>query len=360
MRLRPIAFLFILTLLTGCKNPFSNPFSNPFGGGDDDSQPSVQPTRVTQPTQKFAVAVGGVYPGRDELVLYDEYGNVRHFVGDPLDCESSDEAVVKVAPRPGFDTQSAGSGVKIIALSPGIASISCAVGDIAPSEVYEVTVPPQSLVQIQVAEAGQQIADEAELDPEFTEENVVKLTSISKTANAIASVVRNRIELTLSEDDATLFGAEGTLFEDDPPASYYDEIIMADGQFSPTDAGDPMNDVFRDAESRDYLGGSWLTAYDQAVLTAAGVFNGDIEDPTGVSFAFYSPTDDEWESIGIAWSQGAASIPDGTSFTDATFPKLAPIQLLIHPDVWTYSDGRPSFLFARSRGTGDAAIANTP
>lgn len=356
-------FILLLSLSQGCTNPFS--LQELFGlGGDDDSdtndvRPSAQPSRVIEPTQKFAVAIGGVASGRDELVLHDEYGNIRHFVGDPLSCTPSDEEVLRLEPRPDFETASAGSGVRIVALKPGVVSITCVVGDIELDDIYEVTVPPQSLVQILVAEAGEQLADEAELDDDY-QDPVVMLTSESPTASALASVIRNRIELINSDDDPGLFDVEEDEYDGDPPASYYDAVISADDQFSPSALTDPSHGIYADAADRDKMYGDWTIAYDQAVIAAAGVFNGDIADTTGVSFAFRSPTGEEWDLLTAEWSGSNDSIPEDSGFTDGSFPNLSPIQILIHPDVWTYDDGRPAFVFARTRGGGDSAITNTP
>lgn len=356
--------LFIIALVStqGCNNPLS--LDQLWGGGDDDDssneeRPSVQPSRVIEPTQKFSVATGGVAPGRDELVLYDEYGNIRHFVGDPLSCTASDEGIVKLEPRPDYETVSEGSGVRIVAQKPGVTAITCVIGDIALDEIYEVTIPPQPLIQILIAEAGLQLADEADLDENY-DDPVVKQTSASPTANAIASVIRNRIELINSDDDPSLFEADEAEYDGDPPVSYYDAVISADDQFSPSALTDPTHGIFVDAERRDNMYGDWTIAYDQAVIAAAGVFNGDIDDTTGVSFAFRSPTEDEWGLLSAEWNGANNTIPEGSGFTDESFPKLSPIQILIHPDVWTYDDGRPAFVFARTRGGSDTAITNTP
>jgi len=356
-----IIYILMLTFLAGCWNPFSNPFSNPFDfGGGDDERPSAQPNRITEPTQKFSLAVGGVAPGRDELVLYDDYGNIRNFIGDPLVCTADDEDMIRLVVRPGYETVSEGSGVRIIALLPGVTAITCVIGDIDLDDIYEVTIPPQSLIQILVAEAATQLVDEAELDDDYEDDDVVSLTSSSPTGDAIGSVIRNRIEIINSEDDTSLFVADDSKYDEDPPASYYREVIFAANQFSPTNPEDPTYDILLDANDRDYLRGDELIAYDQAVITAAGVFNGDIADTTGWAFAFRSPTADEWELIGAAWNSGATELPEGVGFTDASFPALAPIQILIQPDVWTYDDGRPSFIFAREKESNEFAITNTP
>lgn len=349
-----------LLFLAGCWNPFQNPFSGWFGGGDDDntSRPSAQPSRVVEPTAKFAIAIGGVAPGRDELIIYDQYGNVRDFTGATLACKA-DDPIVAMRPRPDYDTEADGSGVQIIAVDPGVTAVRCTADGVDLGSVYEVTVPPQSIIQILVAEAGAQLANEAKLD-DSQEGDVVAQGSTSPTGDALGAVILNRIEYINANDDPGLFGADEKDYDENTPASYYDAIILANGQFAPTSASDPTNEVFDDAQDRNFLASSWLVAYDQAVLTAAGIFNGDITDPTDGAFAFRSPTAEEWDLIGRALSDGEKEIPQGSGFTDASFPELAPIQILIMPGVWEYSGGRPSFVFARQRGENGDAIVNNP
>jgi len=171
-------------------------------------------------------------------------------------------------------------------------------------------------------------------------------------------VIRNRIALINDEDDPSLFGADEDDYDSDPIGSYYDVVIYAPDQFSPTGTDDPTYDTFIEAEDRDLLSGNWLIAYDQAVLTAGRVFNGDISDTTGNCFAFRSPTAAEWDLI--AGNLGADEIPEGSGFTDESFPSLDPIQIVILPDIWAYDGGMPSFVFAREREDGAAAITNSP
>ncbi len=351
-----ISLVLMIFLIAGCKNPFVNPFGGLFGGGDS-SRPSAEPSRVVEPTGKFAMAIGGVALGRDELVIYDKNGEPRHFSSDLLSCESEKD-IIEIEERPGFESASDGSGVRIIAKSPGVTAVRCTFGDIEMEEVYEVTVPPQSLIQILVAEAGGQIADEAELDDDY-DDAVVKLSSRSPTAELLASVIKNRILIINSENNPSLFAVKESDYDSDAPTSYYDSVILADGQFSPTDPEDVMHNVFKNAANRDNLSADWQIAYDQAVLTAAAIFNGDIQDDTGESFGFFSPDEDTWNDIWNAFRLGQ-EIPDSSPFTDYTFEELAPIQLLLHPDVKEYSDGRPAFIFARQRGENDFAIEDTP
>ena len=71
-------------------------------------------------------------------------------------------------------------------------------------------------------------------------------------------------------------------------------------------------------------------------------------------------TASEWSAISQAWTAAYLEIPDGAGWTDESFPAFAPIQILIHPDVWKYDDGTPSFVFARMRTETDFAVVNTP
>jgi len=282
---RILILLIVCASLASCYNPFTNPFGI-FGGGDDDGdRPSLLPNRVVDPTAKLSLAVGGVLGGRDELVILDSNGDPRDFSGVTLEC-AADVDIVQILPRPGFATTAEGSGVRIVPIDPGIAAITCAAAGEDLGLAYEVTVPPQLLIQILIAEARGVLAEGATIDEE-TES--VTLDSESPTANALGSVVRNRIWFTNSYDDTDLFGVDEEDYDLDPPVSYYDAVIMAEGQFAPTDPGDPNYAIFIDAERRIFMEGEGVTAYDQAVITAAGIFNGDIEDNTTGAFAFYTP-----------------------------------------------------------------------
>lgn len=359
--LKCLPLIIALALCQGCWKQLLDPTGLIFGGGGDD-RPSVLPDRVSDPTDKLALALGGVMPGRDELILYDGNGNPRDFTDHTLVCnadEVDDEEIVRLSARPGFETQAAGSGVLVTALASGVTAIRCSIDGNDPTDIYEVTVPPQELIQILVAEALQQLTDEAQLDPD-QEGDVVLLTSVSPTGNALGSVIRNRISQINQHDDPSLFAADEDLYVADPQATYYEAVIMAEGQFSPTDRADPNYDLFMDAADRNFLAEDELIAYDQAVLTAAGIFNGDTADTTTGAFAFRSPTDEEWDAIAQAWTIHSYELPSGSGWTNASFPAFAPIQILIHPDVWTYDDGRPAFVFARMRTESDPAVTNVP
>lgn len=310
---------------------------------------SISPERVIEPTSTFALAIGGVDPGRDELVL------TRDFVaGDVLVC-SADPPILLFYNRSGFDSGTAGGGYQMIPTEEGLAAVTCSISGVALEDTYEVTIPPQSLIQILLGEARTQLDDEATI-----EDGHVTLTSSSPTATAIGAVIRNRIQLIEDADDSSLFEADNTAYNANPPVSLYDAVIAAPNQFSPTDPTDPSYDIFNDAQDRNFLDATWLAAYDQAVLSATAIFNEDDLDPTGDAFAFRSPTDEEWIIIDEALNSQTAILPEGTGVTDDNFPAFAPVHIVIVPDVWTYDDGRPAFIFVRSRTATDPAVTNIP
>lgn len=353
--LRIIAVFLILTSCTGCSQLFRNPFSS---DDDDSGRPSSVPDRVANTTNEYYLAIGGVAPGGDELVIEDDNGDARNFSGQTLECKADDDIVI-LRPRPGFDTVTAGSGVLMVATSPGITAIHCTLDGQELQEIYEVIISPQSLIQILVAEAGTQLKDEADIDSPQGK-SIVRLTSTSPTGNALGTVIRNRINLINSTDDPELFAADPDDYDTNPPASYYDSVILAKNQFSPTDTQDPNHKVFEDAQDRNFLEPDTQIAYDQAVITAAHIFSGDTPDSTGGSFAFRSPTQAEWSAVLAAWTGFSLTTPDASGFSDLDFPALAPIQVLIHPNIWKYSDGRPSFILARRRMSENYAVTNIP
>lgn len=354
MKLLKIAALMAVVLSTsGCSKmfwPFSE-LSSSSGGRD------AQPERVVEPTLKFSIALGGVYPGRDELVIYDAAGNERTFAEGTFECNVGSD-MITLEPRPDFSSVAAGGGAKIVPQKAGVTSIECFENGSNVGGIYEVTVPPQELVQILIAEAGQQIISEATLD-ESVEDSVVTLASESPTASALGAVIRNRINMMNDEDDTSLFEVDQETYDSATPASYYTATILATGQFSPTDPASDANAAYVSAASRSTIDEDLLVAYDQSVLTAAQIFNGDISDPTGNAFGFRTPDPDEWTAIQNAFN-ARAEIPAESGFTDATFPALAPIQLLILNSVATFDDARPTFIFARERPDSAVAITDVP
>lgn len=321
-----------------------------FDGGDSNDEPAYEQTTVEY-TSTFSLAVGGVAATRDELVFFDENGVQRDLSGNNVACKAT-AAILNFEPRPDFDTINKGSGVQIIPFEPGIVDVTCTIDNEPIGDIYKVVIPPQSFIQILVAEAKTQITDEATPN----ENGSVALNSRSKTAEAIGMVIKNRIDLIENEGDPSLFGADTALFYSDPVASYYDAVIDAPYQFLPTDENDPSYAIYSNASNRYSLSEDSLTAYDQAVLTAAAIFNAETLDPTGGAFAFRSPNEDQWPFIEEALLSGTTDLPYESGVSDVNFPAFAPVQIVILDDIWSYEDGRPSFIFIRERPNGEHAV----
>lgn len=337
-----IAILFFCGALSSCSLLW-NPFWG--GGGDDDD-------RTIEPTLKFSLAIGGVAPGRDELVIYDESGQVMDLSSRQLNC-LTDKNILHFEPRPDNDTYAEGSGMLIVPTEAGVATLTCLIDGVPLSDTYEVTISPQNLIQILLAEAGTQLKEEATVD-----DKVVQLESVSPTGNAIASVIRNRINLIEANGQPSLFSVDESAFDSNPDVSYYDAVISAPGQFSPTDPTDPGYQIFTDSADRNFLEKDWRTTYDQAVLTAAGVYNDDTNDPAGGAFAFLSPTLEQWLVISEALASGTLDMPEASGVSDDNFPAFAPLQILVLNGTWTYEDGRPAFIFMRHRTADKPAVTN--
>jgi len=308
--------------------------------------------RAIEPTKSFSLAVGGVHPGRDELVIYDEMDHERDLSDHQLDCLTNSD-VLQIEARPDFDSYAAGDGVLLVAVAPGNATVTCLIDGVDLPDAYKVTIAPQRLIQILIAEAGTQINDESSF-----KDGVVTLESSSPTGNAIGAVIRNRINLIEANEMPNLFNVDYDTFNANPSASYYDSVISAPGQFAPTNPSDPQNKIFSDAQDRNFLDGDWRDAYDQAVLTAAGIYNAEIVDPTGGAFAFFSPTEEQWSIIGQAQINSAPELPEGCGVSNESFPAFAPLQIVIVEGIWTYEDKRPAFVFIRHRTENQPAVTS--
>lgn len=298
------------------------------------------------------MAIGGTAEGTDEIVIEESL--------QLLDFLNEDPELFSLDQREGFESYTAGQGARIIPQRVGIGYVTPVVSGRSWDPI-EITIPPQKLIQILVGEAR------GELDREATlEDDQVKSSSVSVTGDAVGAVVRNRIDLINETAEPGLFGADPVAYESDPPLSYYEAVIEAnDGfvyQFSPVDPEDVSNPYYLAAEDRDDLGESALTAYDQAVLTAAGIFNEDTEDPTGGAFGFFSPTEAEYDLLREALEGGTLEMPEGTGTSDENFPSLAPVQVLILDEAAPSADkdGVPSFVFVRSRNRLDPAVTDEP
>ena len=349
--MKALLAIFIL-FFSSCMNPLQEikDLIDKIDDSDDGGQ-IISSNRVIEPSKKISLALGGVAPGRDELIVVDENGEPRSFLPNTeLSC-TADPAIVQFKNRPGFSSLVAGGGALLVALSEGVAEITCAGNGFEFAEKYEVTIPPQNLLQILLAEASTQLNSEAVIANQR-----VALSSQSPTANTLAAVIRNRIELILENDNPALFGADAEDFYANPPSSYYNAVILADKQFSPTNFLDPNYPTFVKAQDRTLLSASLLAAYDQAVLTAAAAFNEDLADPTNGAFAFNSPSEAAWELLETALISESEDIPAGVGTSDANFPAFAPIQVVIDAEIWAYENGRPSFVFSRMKEDSEAAV----
>lgn len=331
---------------------------NPFNIGKEDEQSTVAPPAV-ESSATYAVALGGVAEGRDKLVIYNSDGTARDFSNHTLVFRTDNDNVL-LEPRAEFANFGDGSGARIIPQKVGTTVISPEVDGIEEAEKFSATVPPQSLVQILIGEARGQIAAEAQ-----TEDGRVKLASVSTTANAIGAVVRNRVLLMEAAEPLSTFVVDSVTWNADPPGSHWDAVIEAEAggvyQFSPLDSDTESFEYYQAAAKRSELAGEAdLVAYDQAVLTAAGIFNNSIADPTGGAFAFRTPTESEATCLQDALISGPAALPSGCGPGDDNYPAFAPIQVLVHPGVALLSEGRPSFVFIRNRSEDDPVVTNLP
>ncbi|HSA58934.1 MAG TPA: hypothetical protein VLJ37_04545 [bacterium] len=293
---------------------------------------------------KLSVALGGSAPGLETIVIDEPF--------TALEFENNDPDL--------FDLRVDGNSARILPRASGIGYVTPVVNGRARDPI-EITIPPQRLIQILIGEARGELVREATTEPVAGGE-VVTPGSVSVTGDAVAATIRNRINTINDGGRPSLFLADATDYESDPPLSYYDAVIEATNgsvyQFSPVQPGDPSHSVYLDAEAREDVDEELLIAYDQAALTAAAVFNGETEDPTGGAFAFYSPTPTQAALIQDALATGVKDLPAGCGTSDANFPALAPVQVLLLKDVAPSTAGQdiPSFVFVRSRADFEPAV----
>ncbi len=328
------------------------PDSGGTGGSSNSGSSGTVTHRETNVSGKLAVALGGTAPGADEIVISEVFTT--------LDLQNNDPDLFDLKPRSGSLTFAGGKGARVIPLKSGIGYVTPVVNGRSESPI-EVTIPPQSLIQILIGEARGELAREATRDG-----SSVKATSVSVTGDAVGAVIRNRINLINAEDSPSLFSAKAEDYTRDPPVSSYDAVIEANEgtvfQFSPVEPGDPSHGAYLDAALRSDVDQSLLISYDQAVITAAAVFNGDTKDPTSGAFAFYSPTSAENEVLKEALQSGTQDLPQGAGTSDANFPALAPVQVLLLTEIApsTVGGGVPSFVFVRSKKPFDVAVSEEP
>ena len=302
----------------------------------------------------MALALGGIPPGW-ELLSLDESPN-------SLDFTTEDNDLFELSVPDGFGSFIEARGAELRPLTVGIGYVTPIVNT-RERDPVQITISPQRLIQILMGEARGQMAREATLGNDES----VKRSSVSVTGDAIGAVIRNRIDLINEAGSPGLFKADRTRYESNPPISYYEAVIEGgDGvnfQFSPVDPDDPTHEIYEAAALRDAVtDDDDLVAYDQAVLTAADIFNEETADPTGGAFAFYSPDEDEYEALQNALAEGALDLPAGAGTSDARYPSLKPIQVLILPGIATATSrtDRPSFVFVRERLETEPAVTDVP
>ncbi len=359
---RLFAAVTILIMSTGCGQMLDYiDFWNHLGDSDNNGTETGRPAedkRAIEPASTYAVAIGGVAYGRDEIVIF-ENEEKRDFGSSTLDFKANNDNIELTYRNDASDFASQ-SGALIIPKKVGGTYVSYTIDGKTQPEVFKVIVPPQKLIQILIGEARGEMAAEAQIENGFVADN-----SVSPTANAIASVIRNRVDLTAASSDFDLFWVDETKWNENPPESYWDAVIEAelDGyyQFSPVDPTNSSFATYLVTDNRfDLLNIDELIAYDQAVVTAAGIFSNEFIDPTNGAFAFKTPTTAEALCLKTALNNAFTYLPEGCGVSDENFPAFAPVQVLIHPAVGVLENGDPSFIFIRNRSEEEAAVTNVP
>ncbi|MBI4373242.1 MAG: cell wall hydrolase [Deltaproteobacteria bacterium] len=319
-------------------------------GGEGDFPSGNATQKEKDVSGKLALALGGNAEGHD-LVTVDG--------GAPkvLEFKTENGDLFKLEVPSGFGSFAEARSARLVPQKAGIGYLTPIV-DSREREPVQITIPPQKLIQILFGEAGGQLAREASRG-EFD----VKSSSVSVTGDALGAVIRNRIRMINDEESPALFKVDAAQYSSNPPSSYYEAVIEAEGQFNPVNPGDENNDRYLDAVLRSSLrNDDDLIAYDQSVLTAADIFNEETEDPTEGAFAFYSPTDEEYLVLKAALETADVTLPDGAGTSDAKFPNLAPVQVLILKEIATATSrtNRPSFVFVRERDSAEPAVTDVP
>lgn len=339
--------VFFLLFLTGCDWKDFIPVYGWF--------PEHESSRVIHREQivsgKLTVALGGSFSNEYIFLDSQDVTDVQH--------NPDDDALFSISPRNGFTTIAEGHGFKVTPLQEGIGYVR-PITNSGLLDAIEITIPPQKLIQILVGEARGEIAREATLENDH-----VKSTSVSVTGDAVGAVIRNRIRLINENLNPHLFVADPSDYYFNPDISYYDAVIEARHgdayQFLPVDPEDSSHEEYIQASARLRLSSALEKSYDQAILTAGGIFNGSTEDPTSGSFGFYSPSEEEFRVLRNALGNPenvGGQLPEGCGTSDSHFPALAPIQVKLLPEVAPsgINPDVPSFVFIRSRMSTEAAV----
>lgn len=313
---------------------------------NEDAIPSAAPLQFDF-DEKMTLALGGTLPGWDEVVI-------SHI-------SSTDQVLLEMIPQEvisarAVDASNDSLTFKIHPELAGIAQIRYRVNGVLQDKTIKVIIPPQEMIQVLMGEARSIIPQEITRDSAGN----VDRESNSPTAQALLSVVRNRIKLIEEYDEPSLFVVDAEAFENADLAERYRLVIQAqtDGiyQFSPVNPEDPSFDAYMAAALRHNLGDSRLSVYDQALLTAAEIFDESLADNTSGSFGFYSPTESEYENL--LTGLNSTDLPEDSGRSDDNFPTLAPIQILILNEIspQTFDEDLPSFVFVKSRNSAENAV----
>jgi len=280
---------------------------------------------------------------------------------DELGFTSNPDGLVDFAVPAGSSSFEEAGAARLLPMDSGVATVDIQY-DGETGETHNAIIPPQTLIQILIGEAhsalGREIADSG---------GEVHTDSRSLVGEALAWVIRNRIDLSDAANNPGLFAADDNLFYSNPPASAYDAIILAEEngqyQFAAVDPNDANHANFVDSASRADLSSNDLRlSYDQAVLSAAQVFADLVGDPTHGAFAFYTPTQAQYTNLLTALFAEVTALPPNIGVSDADFPVFIPIQVVILLDIVSQDDGNdvPSFVFVRERISTDPAVTATP
>ena len=345
-----LAFLLVasslLLTLSGCEPlDLVIPGLGQVVGGDGSISGAVH--RERDVSGKLFLALGGVMSGYEDMQFEDSAGLVSLLNNDP--------DLFSLSLINGFSSYEEGQGAHVTPQRVGIGYVTPVTRftHIAP---IEITIPPQKLIQVLVGEARGELVREATL-----RNGRVASSSVSVTGEALGAVIRNRIDWINEHHSPETFSVDPTAYELDVPLSYYEAVIEAYRdtddlyQFSPVNPQDSNHDSYLSARYRNEvssLGADFLQAYDQAVLSAAAIFNGDASDPTGGSLGYYSPTTDQYRALKEASQSHTLLLPLDGGVSDGDFPALAPLQVILLKDV------SPAFVFIRSRNPSEAAVVD--
>lgn len=334
-----ILALFFLLLLGACGG--ISGISN-----SEDPIPTASPLTFNFDT-KMKLALGGTLSGWDQLLIED-LGPT-----DSVDLVFDPEGIAT------GNVVDASSSTMTFRMSPqqaGITQLKYKVNGLLQNKVIKIVIPPQEMIQVLMGEARSIILEEITQDSEGR----VDRQSTSFTAQALLSVVRNRIKLMETRNEASLFVVDADDFASADLAGRYRLVIEANRngiyQFSPVDPDDPSFSAYSAATERMGLSTSRTLVYDQALLSAADIFDESLADNTLESFGFYSPTKSEYENL--LTGLNSTELPEEVGRSDSTFPTLAPIQILILDGIspQSFDEELPSFVFVKSRSSLENAV----